>query len=157
MENTVVVEETEEVVSVEDEMDALDVLLGASHKRQTDTYDIPKREGLPATLHLKLGSLDDRKFEELSKQSERPVGNREARRTQGVTTEQDTPYFMRLVVAEGVVYPNLSDPKLLAHHGVRTADALIRKLLLPGEITKCAEVIMDLSGYHDNSVVKAKN
>jgi hypothetical protein len=154
-EDTVVVEADE----AQEEMNALDVLMGATSKRQVDEFKIQKRDGLPGDLILKLGSLNDRTFELLSEQAQRPIAaNREQRRagTPG-GTEQDTPLFMRLVVSEGVVDPKLDNPDLLRAQGVKTAEALVRQLLLPGEIIKCAEYIMDLSGYHENAVTRVGN
>ena len=142
-------------IAEEGEMDALQVLLGATSAQQVETFRIPKRAGIAADLILQLGSLDDRMFEHLRTQAEKPA-NREARR-RGETSEQDTPLFLRLVVANGVVHPKLDDRAVLNAHGVRTGEKLVRKLMLPGEIVRCAELIMDLSGYSDDAVQRVKN
>jgi hypothetical protein len=149
--------DAETVEKAVEEMDALDVLMGATKPQVKEEFTIPKRDGLPADLKLMLGTVDN--FEELSAQAEiKSVPNREERRA-GMTekTEQDTPYFLRLVVASGVKAPDLNDSRLLQHHGVRTADALIKKIMRPGEITKCAEYVMDLSGYSDDAVRRSGN
>lgn len=147
----------EQVEEAKAEMDALDVLMGATKPVVVEEFTIPKRDGLPADLVLTLGTVDN--FEELNTQAEiKTVPNREERRA-GMTekVEQDTPYFLRLVVASGTKKPDLNNPQLLKHHGVRTADALVKKLMRPGEITKCAEYVMDLSGYADDAVRRSGN
>lgn len=138
-------------------LSALDVLLRATPVRQTETIKIPKRQGLPADLELTVGSLSDRDFKEVSDQSEQPLNRRQRRSGANVQRETDGNLFLRLVVAKGVVNPDLGNAKLLDSQDCFTADQLVQKLLLPGEIARVAEIIMDLSGFNDNTVEFAKN
>lgn len=147
----------EQVEEVRAEMDALDVLMGATKPVVTEEFTIPKRDGIPADLVLKLGTVDN--FETLSTQAEEKfVPNREEKRA-GMTERVETnqPLFLRLVVVEGTKYPDLNNPELLKAQGVRTGEQLVKKLMRPGEITKCAEYVMDLSGYADDAVRRAGN
>lgn len=149
------VEKTE--ADVVAEMEALDVLMAAKRPVVVDEYVIRKRDGIPADLKLKLGTVHN--FDELSEQaSTRFVPNREERRA-GMTekVEQDQQLFLRLVVVAGTKHPNLETPALLQAQGVPTGEALVEKLMRPGEIAKCAEYVMDLSGYSDDSVERAGN
>lgn len=139
------------------EMDALDVLMGATRPVVKDEYVIRKRDGIAADLKLTLGTVHN--FDELSEQaSTRFVPNREERRAGLVEkTEQDQALFLRLVVVAGTKHPNLENPNLLKAQGVHTGEALVEKLMRAGEVAKCAEYIMDLSGYADDSVERAGN
>lgn len=154
-------ETVEEVVKAEEkavaEMDALDVLMGAQRPVVTDEYVIRKRDGIAADLKLKLGTVHN--LEELSEQaSHTEVPNREERRAGAVErTVQDQGLFLRLVVVAGTKSPNLQDANLLKAQGVHTGEALVQKLMRPGEITKCADLIMDLSGFGEDSVEHAGN
>jgi hypothetical protein len=135
-------------------MSALDVLLGAKPVRQTDTWKITKRTGLAADLVLRLGSLSDRELKLLAEQSEVSTGtaNRKSRRAGQDGKEQDTNLFLRLVVAKGVVEPDFNDPSVTSAHGVFSGDEVVQKVLLPGEIARVAELVMDLSGFNDAGV-----
>lgn len=139
-------------------MSALDVLLKAKAVRQTEEIVIRQREGLPGDLTLTVGSLTDRDFKEISDQSEVAV-SRKNRRAGGNAPQKETDgnLFLRLVVANGVVDPDFSNAQLLASQECFTPDQLVQKLLLPGEIARIAEIIMDLSGFNDNTVEYAKN
>lgn len=139
------------------EMSALDVLLGAKPVRQQETLIIRKRDGLPADLKIDVGSLSDRDFKEISEQAEKPLSRRDRRSGQPVARETDGNLFLRLVVAAGVIDPNFNSETLLSQHGVFTGEELVQKLLLPGEIARVAEIVMDLSGFNDNTVEFAKN
>lgn len=139
------------------EMSALDVLMGASRPVVKDEYVIRKRDGIAADLKLTLGTVHN--FDELSEQaSTRFTPNREEKRA-GMTerVEQDQALFLRLVVVAGTKTPNLETPALLQAQGVPTGEALVNKLMRPGEVAKCAELIMDLSGYAEDSVERAGN
>jgi hypothetical protein len=57
-----------------------------------------------------------------------------------------------LIVATGVADPLFGNTQLLAKHGVITAEQVVQKVLLPGEIAKVAELIMDLSGFNDSTL-----
>lgn len=139
------------------EMSALDVLLGAKPVRQQETLIIRQRDGLPGDLKIDVGSLSDRDFKSISEQAEKPLSRRDRRAGTNVQRETDGNLFLRLVVAAGTIDPNFNDDNVLAKHGVFTGEELVQRLLLPGEIARVAEIVMDLSGFNDNSVDFIKN
>lgn len=144
---------------VKKEMDALDVLLGARAVKQEEEWVIYKRDGLPADLRITITSLTDREFKDISIEAEEAVRaiNRRARRAGGEqATEINTDKFLRLIVAKGVINPSFSHPEVLRKHGVHTAEEVVQKLLLPGEVAKISELIMELSGFNEHSVEYAK-
>ncbi|ASS74074.1 hypothetical protein CIG75_03125 [Tumebacillus algifaecis] len=71
----------------------------------------------------------------------------------------DTDMFQKLIVYTFTVTPNLSDPKLMEKYGALVAEEVIEKALLPGEVDKLAERILELGGYGDDDdmVEDAKN
>ena len=65
--------------------------------------------------------------------------------------EFDLQKFNELVVVNNVISPNFKDPEWMKSVGVLTADALVNKVLLAGEISELSEKISELSGFGDNS------
>ena len=58
------------------------------------------------------------------------------------------------------VYPNLNDAELQDSYGVKGADALLKKMLLPGEYTEYKAKVMEVNGYDmsmEELVDEAKN
>lgn len=55
-----------------------------------------------------------------------------------------------MTCVEGIIDPDLKDEKLLKHYNVSTPKALIKKILLPGEIADLRDVIDKLSGYESD-------
>lgn len=51
------------------------------------------------------------------------------------------------MVTATVVYPNLKDAALQETYGVKGAEALVRKMLLPGEFTKLTDQVQTLNGF----------
>lgn len=56
----------------------------------------------------------------------------------------------------GVVEPNLKDKELLAKYGALTPAELVKKLLLPGEITDMSREVEKLSGYRVSTIEEIK-
>jgi hypothetical protein len=135
----------------EENASALDVLLSATAIKQQEKWKIPKRDGLPGDLVLTLASLTDREFRDISAEAEEPIraSNRRQRRAGEATKEINPEKFLRLIVARGVVDPAFDHPQLLQKHQVMTAEQVVQRVLLPGEVAKVAELIMDLSGFND--------
>ncbi|TCP57977.1 XkdN-like tail assembly chaperone [Tumebacillus sp. BK434] len=71
----------------------------------------------------------------------------------------DTDMFQKLLVHTFTVSPNLADPKLAEKYGALVAEEVVEKALLPGEVDKLAERILELGGYgeDDDLVEEAKN
>ena len=58
------------------------------------------------------------------------------------------------------VYPNLNDAELQDSYGVKSADALLKKMLMPGEYTEYKNRVMEINGYDmsmEELVDEAKN
>nr|DAF51910.1 MAG TPA: tail assembly chaperone protein [Siphoviridae sp. ctOb14] len=73
---------------------------------------------------------------------------------------QDLKIFeMQLMTCiEGTIDPNLKDQKLLDHYNASTPKELVRKMLLPGEISDLYNIINELSGYEsDEDEEEVKN
>ncbi|MEK3912217.1 phage portal protein [Paenibacillus sp. FSL H7-0331] len=66
----------------------------------------------------------------------------------GVTVPETNPneYMAKLVVAS-VAFPNLKDASLQESYGVRGAEDLLRKMLLPGEYSSLAEKVQQINGF----------
>ena len=136
----------------EAQMTALQVLLSAKPVRQTAKLRIRKRDGLPQDLVLTIKSLTDAEFKRIGEQAEHPVGNRNARRGAQAAKETDNNLFLRLIVSNGIMDPNLNSPEVLAAHSAITAETIVQRIFLPGEVARIAEEIMTLSGWDDSAV-----
>lgn len=158
--DTVVVEEATEVFvdNAADQtpevasMTALQVLLSAKPVRQTAKLRIRKRDGLPEDLVLTIKSLTDSEFKRIGEQAEQPTGSRADRRAAKAAKETDNNLFLRLIVSNGILDPNLNDSKVLAAHEAIAAEMVVQKIFLPGEVARIAEEIMALSGWDDDAV-----
>lgn len=159
--DTVVVEQVTNEIHVDratqtpeqSQMTALQVLLSAKPVRQTAQLRIRQRDGLDQDLVLTIKSLTDAEFKRISDQAEQPTGqNRAARRQQQATKETDNNLFLRLIVAQGIMDPNLNSPEVLAAHGAITGEMVVQRIFLPGEVARIAEEIMALSGWDDQAV-----
>jgi len=136
----------------EKQMTALQILLSAKPVRQSRDLKIRKRAGLEQDLVITVTSLTDRQFKSIGEEAEVTTGNRGGRR--GATPEKttDNNLFLRLIVANSMSNPNLNTPEVLAAHGAITAEQVVARVFLPGEIARVAEEVMDLSGWSDDAV-----
>lgn len=85
-----------------------------------------------------------------------PVAGKRGQYTQEVDTDK---YVGKLCVA-CTVYPNLNDAALQDSYKVKSADDLLKKMLLPGEYTDYKSKIMEVNGYDmsmEDLVDEAKN
>ena len=74
--------------------------------------------------------------------------------------ETDTDKYIGKMCVACTVYPNLNDAELQDFYGVKSADALLKKMLLPGEYTEYKAKVMEVNGYDlsmDELVDEAKN
>jgi len=147
-------EETQREEELEGQVSALDVLLSATAIKQHEEWRLPKRDGLAADLVLTLNSLTDREFRDISTEAEEAVrgANRRSKRAGEASREINPDKFLRLIVARGVANPDFGNTDVLRRHGSITAEEVVQKVLLPGEVAKVAELIMDLSGFNDSTL-----
>lgn len=75
----------------------------------------------------------------------------------GQLEDIDTSEIQIFAILEGVKDPNLKLKELREKLGAPTPKELVKKLLLPGEITQLYNVISDLSGFGSDAVEEIKN
>lgn len=74
--------------------------------------------------------------------------------------ETDTDKYIGKMCVACTVYPNLNDVELQDYYGVKSADALLKKMLKPGEYTEYKAKVMEVNGYDmsmEELVEEAKN
>ena len=74
--------------------------------------------------------------------------------------ETDTDKYIAKICVACTVYPNLNDAELQSSYGVMGADALLKKMLKPGEYTEYKAKVMEVNGYDmsmEELVDEAKN
>ena len=74
--------------------------------------------------------------------------------------ETDTDKYIAKICVACTVYPNLNDAELQSSYGVMGADALLKKMLKPGEYTEYKAKVMEINGYDmsmEELVDEAKN
>lgn len=74
--------------------------------------------------------------------------------------ETDTDKYIGKMCVACTVYPNLNDAELQDSYGVKSADALLKKMLKPGEYTDFKAKVMEVNGYDmsmEDLVEEAKN
>lgn len=74
--------------------------------------------------------------------------------------ETDTDKYMGKMCVACTVYPNLNDAELQDSYGVKSGEALLKKMLLPGEYIEYKAKVMEVNGYDlsmDELVDEAKN
>lgn len=132
---------------------------GNVQKNETVSYVASKRfavKGKPVEWKMKAidSDLDEAIRKECTKKV--PIAGKRGQYTQETDTDK---YIAKMCVA-CTVYPNLNDAELQDSYGVKSADALLRKMLLPGEYTDYKAKIMEINGYDmsmEELVDEAKN
>ena len=114
------------------------------------------KDGKPVEWELK--SIDSELDEALRKECTKrvPVVGKRGQYNQ----ETDTDKYLGKLCAACTVYPNLNDAALQDSYGVKTADALLKKLLKAGEYTEFKAKVMEVNGYDmsmEELVDEAKN
>lgn len=61
--------------------------------------------------------------------------------------ETDTDKYLAKVCVACTVYPNLNDAELQDFYGVKSAEALLKKMLKPGEYVEYKAKVMEVNGY----------
>jgi hypothetical protein len=129
---------------------ALEAMLSSAPK------DAPREKFTVKRLkfNVELQGISERQIDQIGRRSERAPTKSE--RARGIfTTQRDASRFNLLLVAEGLVDPDLTNRELQAKFGPRPED-IVKTWFLPGEIVQMADVVMDLSGYGEEAVVRAK-
>lgn len=134
-------------------------MAGAADKKETVKYPASKRfvdKGKVVEWEIKPidSDLDEVIRKECTKRV--PVPGKRGQYNQ----ETDTDKYIGKMCVACTVYPNLNDAELQDAYGVKSADALLKKMLLPGEYTEYKAKVMEVNGYDmsmDDLVDEAKN
>lgn len=134
-------------------------MAGNALKGETVKYVASKRfmdKGKP--IEWELQAIDSETDEALRKESTKkvPVAGKRGQ----YTSETDTDKYIGKMCVACIVFPNLNDAELQDSYGVKSADALIKKMLLPGEYTELKAKVMEVNGYDmsmEELVDEAKN
>ncbi len=76
------------------------------------------------------------------------------------TQEIDTDKYIAKMCVASTAYPDLNNAELQDSYGVKSGDALLKKLLLPGEYTEYKTKVMEVNGYDlsmEELIDEAKN
>lgn len=114
-------------------------------------------EGKP--IEWELRTLTTEEYEAFNKQSIKRVpvvGGYKGQYTKDLNTDK----LASLMVVASVVEPNLNSKELQDSYGVMGAEALVKKLLKPGEYQELSRKVQEVSGFNvtqDELVEEAKN
>ena len=134
-------------------------MAGATAKNETVKYPASKRfteNGKVVEWELK--AIDSELDELIRKECTRKVAV-PGKRGQ-YTQETDTDKYIGKLCVACTVYPDLNDAELQDAFGVKGADALLKKMLKPGEYTEYKTKVMEVNGYDmsmEELVDEAKN
>ncbi|MCB2300934.1 phage tail assembly chaperone [Clostridium tagluense] len=132
----------------------LDLLLKSDlTKIQIPTKEVELKrlsEILGDTVIFKCEALDAERFNEIQ---ENALHINEKGEFENINTGE----MQIFTILEGVKEPSLKSKDLLEKFGAVTPKELIKKLLLPGEISNLYNIISELSGFNKDTVVEIKN
>jgi hypothetical protein len=134
-------------------------MAGNAKNDETVKYVASKRfvdKGKPVEWELKAidSDLDEAIRKDCTKKV--PVPGKRGQYNQ----ETDTDKYIGKMCVASIVYPNLNDAELQDSYGVKSADALLKKMLKPGEYTELKTKVMEVNGYDmsmEELVDEAKN
>ena len=134
-------------------------MAGNVAKNETTKYIASKRfavKGKPVEWEIKAidSDLDEALRKECTKKV--PIAGKRGQFNQ----ETDTDKYIGKMCVSCVVYPDLNNAELQDSYGVKSADALLKKMLLPGEYTELKAKVMEVNGYDmsmEELVEDAKN
>lgn len=134
-------------------------MAGNAVKNETVKYVASKRfvkNGKPVEWEIK--AVDSEKDEAIRKECTKrvPVVGKRGQYNQ----ETDTDKYIGKMCVACTVYPDLNNAELQDSYGVKGADALLKKMLLPGEYTEYKAKVMEVNGYDmsmEELVDEAKN
>jgi len=134
-------------------------MAGATTKNETVKYAASKRfVDKDKAVEWEIKAIDSDLDELLRKECTKkvPIPGKRGQYNQ----ETDTDKYIGKVCVACTVYPNLNDAELQDAYGVKSADALLKKMLLPGEYTEYKAKVMEVNGYDmsmEELVDEAKN
>lgn len=134
-------------------------MAGNALKGDTVKFVASKRfvvKGKPVQWEIK--AIDSDTDEAIRKECTKrvPIGGKRGQ----YNNETDTDKYIGKMCVACTVYPNLNDAELQDSYGVKSADALLKKMLLPGEYTEYKAKVMEVNGYDmsmEELVDEAKN
>ena len=134
-------------------------MAGNATKAETVKYVASKRfaiDGEPVEWELQ--SIDSDLDEAIRKECTKkvPISGKRGQ----YTMETDTDKYINKMCAACTIYPNLNDAELQDSYGVKSGDALLKKMLLPGEYTEFKTKVMEINGFNmsmEELVDEAKN
>ena len=134
-------------------------MAGNAVKDENVKYVASKRfvkNGKPVEWEIR--AIDSEKDEAIRKECTKrvPIAGKRGQYNQETDTDK---YIARMCVA-CTVYPDLNNAELQDSYGVKGAEALLRKMLKPGEYTEYKAKVMEVNGYDmsmEELVDEAKN
>ena len=135
-------------------------MAGNVAKEEVVEYVVSKRfkdaKGKP--VPWKIQAVDSEKDEAIRKECTKrvPIAGKRGQYNQ----ETDTDKYIGKMCVACTVYPNLNDAELQDSYGVKGAEALLKKMLKPGEYTEYKAKVMEVNGYDmsmEELVDEAKN
>lgn len=134
-------------------------MAGNAVKNDTVKFVASKRykaKGKPVEWEIK--AIDSDLEEALRKESTKRVPIAGKRGQYNMETDSDK--FMGKLCVACTVYPDLNNTELQDSYGVKSGEALLKKMLLPGEYTEYKAKVMEVNGYDlsmEELVDEAKN
>lgn len=134
-------------------------MAGNAIKNETVKYVASKRFVIKnKPVEWEIRAIDSDLDESLRKECTKkvPIAGKRGQYNQ----ETDTDKYIGKICVCSTVYPNLNDAELQDSYGVKSADALLKKMLLPGEYTEYKAKVMEVNGYDmsmEELVDEAKN
>lgn len=134
-------------------------MAGNAIKNETVKYVASKRFVIKnKPVEWEIRAIDSDLDESLRKECTKkvPIAGKRGQYNQ----ETDTDKYIGKICVSSTVYPNLNDAELQDSYGVKSADALLKKMLLPGEYTEYKAKVMEVNGYDmsmEELVDEAKN
>ena len=134
-------------------------MAGNANKEETVKFVASKRfteKGKPIAWEIKAidSDLDEALRKECTKRV--PIAGKRGQYNQ----ETDTDKYLGKMAVACTVYPNLNDAELQDSYGVKSAEALLKKMLKPGEYIEYKTKVMEVNGYDmsmEELVDEAKN
>ena len=135
------------------------VFMAGNSTEETVKYVASKRfkdKGKPVEWEIK--AIDSDMDEAIRKECTKkvPVPGKRGQYNQ----ETDTDKYLAKMCVACTVYPNLNDKELQTSYGVMSGEALLKKMLKPGEYTEYKAKVMEVNGYDmsmEELVDEAKN
>jgi hypothetical protein len=135
------VAQVRETLGVTENVDPLQALLNAPTGPQTGTWFCKR-----LNVNFQIKSLDNDVYGKVQEESTRFVRNR---RTGRMEKDIDSPTMSMLVCAYGTTTPSFTSQTVLKRYNAASPRHAVKAALLPGEVDKLAEKILNLSGYDE--------